>query len=75
MQKLHNEVVHDVTRLYYTVVYARQQEQLTDDVVAQIEQFVDIAEKLLNSATPGDMNKSKFDLMLIGLAKVAEGFG
>ena len=31
LQKLHNEVVHDVTRLYYTVVYARQQQQLADE--------------------------------------------
>jgi outer membrane protein TolC len=69
VQKLHNEVVHDVTRLYYTVVYARQQEQLASDVVAQIEAFKDIAEKLLNSATPGEMTKAKLDLMIIGLAR------
>ena len=67
VQKLHNEVVHDVTRLYYTVVYAKQQEQLADDTVAQVEAFVDIGKKLLNSATPGDMTKAKYNLMILGL--------
>ncbi|HXD86866.1 MAG TPA: TolC family protein, partial [Urbifossiella sp.] len=70
LQKLHNEVVHDVTRLYYTVVYARQQQQLADDVVAQVETFVDIARKLLNSATPGDMTQAKLDVMMIALTKI-----
>ena len=69
VQKLHNEVVHDVTRLYYTVVYAKQQEQLADDTVAQIEAFVDIARKILNTAMPGDMTKAKLDLMIIGMSK------
>jgi len=70
VQKVHNDVVHDVTRLYYSVVYARQQEQFASDVVAQVEAFVDIARKLLNSGTPGEMTKAKLDLMLIQLAKV-----
>src|SRR5207302_6585546 len=70
VQKVHNEVVHDVTRLYYSVVYARQQEQFANDVVAQLEAFVDIGKKLLNSATPGDMTQAKLDVMLIALAKV-----
>jgi hypothetical protein len=72
LQKLHNEVVHDVTRLYYTVVYARQQSLLADDIVAQMETFVDIAKKLLNSATPGDMTQAKLDLMLIAQGEILE---
>lgn len=69
MQKTHNEVVQDVTRLYYTVVYARQQEALTEDVVAQIELLVDIGRKLLKSPNPGDMTVQKLDAMEIGLAE------
>jgi len=36
-QKLHNEVVQDVTRLYYTAVYAKQQKELADNVVARMD--------------------------------------
>jgi outer membrane protein TolC len=70
VQKLHNEVVHDVTRLYYSVVYARQQQQLANDIVAQMKEFIKVAEALLNSATPGDMNQLKLDLMKQGLADI-----
>lgn len=70
VQKLHNEVVHDVTRLYYSVVYARQQDQFANDIAAQMKDFVDKAEKLLNSPTPGDMNKLKLELMRQGLAEI-----
>jgi len=70
VQKLHNELVHDVTRLYFSVVYARQQEQLANDIVAQMKAFVKLAEDLLNSGSPGDMNQLKLDLMKQGLAKV-----
>jgi len=69
VQKLHNEVVHDVTRLYYTVVYARQAGQIADDVVAQLELLVKIGRDLLNSPQPGDMTKAKLDAMEIGLAE------
>lgn len=70
VQKVYNDVVHDVTRLYYSVVYARQQELLANDIVAQIDTFVDISRKLLNSPTPGEMTKTKLDVMLIQQAKV-----
>jgi outer membrane protein TolC len=69
VQKTHNEVVQDVTRLYYTVVYAGQQEAIAADVVAQIELLVDIGEKILKSPMPGQMTRQKLDVMLIGLAE------
>lgn len=72
VQKLHNEVVHDVTRLYYTAVYAHQQTEFAEDVAAQVNEFVKIAKALLDSATPGEMNQAKFDLMLIGQARSQE---
>lgn len=72
LQKLHNEVVHDVTRLYYTVVYAKQQQQFADDVGAQVAEFVKIAEALLKSATPGEMNQLKFDAMKVGQSRIVK---
>ncbi|MBN9520186.1 TolC family protein [bacterium] len=67
IQKTHNEVVHDVTRLYYTVVYTRQVGGIAEDVVAQVELLTKIGRDVLNSATPGKMTKLKLDAMEIGL--------
>jgi outer membrane protein TolC len=75
VQKTYNEVVHDVTRLYYSVVYAKVQERHAEHVVAQVEAFADISKKLLDSATPGEMTPLKYDLMLIALAKVRKLHG
>ncbi len=69
-QKLHNEVVQDVTRLYYTSVYAKQQLQLADRMVFRLSGLVDIAEVFLKE-TPakdlGDFNLGKLQLMKSGL--------
>jgi outer membrane protein TolC len=48
-QKLHNEVVQDVTRLYYTAVYARQQQQLAENVVTRLEFLVEVGRELLKT--------------------------
>lgn len=48
-QKLHNEIVQDVTRLYYTAVYARQQQQLAENVVVRIEFYVGLGRTLLET--------------------------
>lgn len=48
-QKLHNEVVQDVTRLFYTAVYAKQQQQLAENVVAQLDFLVDVGRDLLKT--------------------------
>lgn len=69
VQKVHNEIVQDATRMYYTIVYARQQEGLAEDVVAQLDLLVELAKKILNSKDPGEMTKAKLDLMEIGLGK------
>lgn len=70
VQKTYNEVVHDVTRLYYSVVYAKLQDAHAKDVVAQLEAFADISKKLLDSPTPGEMTQAKYDTMIIAVAKV-----
>ncbi len=70
-QKLHNEVVQDVTRLYYTSVYAKQQQQLAETVVARLTVLVDIAERLLKETKDAKdlegFNTLKLQLMKTGL--------
>jgi outer membrane protein TolC len=51
-QKLYNEVVQDVTRLYYTSVYAKQQQQLAESIVARLVFYVKIGEVLLKEKDP-----------------------
>jgi outer membrane protein TolC len=48
-QKLHNEIVQDVTRLYYTAVYAKQQHQLAETIVLRMDQLVKAGDILLKT--------------------------
>src|SRR5579872_4146037 len=48
-QKAHNEVIQDVTRLYYTAVYAKQQGELAEEMVGVLTQLADIIEKIITS--------------------------
>ncbi|HEX4610931.1 MAG TPA: hypothetical protein VH092_22260, partial [Urbifossiella sp.] len=66
IQKTHNEIVHDVTRLYYTAVYAHQVSLIAEDVVAQVELLTKIGRDVLNSPNPGTMTKAKLNAMEIG---------
>jgi outer membrane protein TolC len=67
LQKVHNEVVQDVTRLYYSVVYARQQEYFADDVAGQLEVLVKIMRDIVNSKMPENLTNLKLDVAEIGL--------
>ena len=69
VQKIHNEVVYDVTHLYFTVVYAQQQEAVARDVVDQLETVIRIAKEILASPMPGRMNALKLSTMNIGMAE------
>jgi hypothetical protein len=51
-QKAHNEVIQDVTRMYYTAVYAKQQGDLANEMVEQLEYYVKLIIDLLNSKVP-----------------------
>jgi outer membrane protein TolC len=66
IQKKQNELTQATTRLYFTVVYARQQQEITEDVVAQIELLMTIARELLKA---GDkrITQGKIDTMGLGL--------
>ncbi len=75
-QKAHNEVVQDVTRLYYTAVYAKQQQVIADDLVGQLTELVEIVREILKTAkNPGDLgglSNSKLLAMEIGLNTAKE---
>lgn len=70
-QKLHNEIVQDVTRLYYTAVYAKQQQQLAENVVLRLEFLVAVGEELLRTtkdvSTLKGFNTIKLRMMENGL--------
>lgn len=74
-QKVHNEVIQDVTRMYYTAVYARQQGELADDIVGTLENLAKLIEKILESKVPpdqlGGLNKGKLLVVQMGV-KTAE---
>ena len=68
LQKVHNEIVQDVTRLYFTVVYARQQFEYADDVAGQLEVLHGIARTVAESGSPGNLSTLKIKVMGLGLA-------
>lgn len=75
-QKAHNEVVQDVTRLYYSAVYAKQQEAIAAGVVGDLKELVDIAWDILNKATNikelEGLTRGKILAMEIGLREARE---
>jgi outer membrane protein TolC len=71
LQKAHNEVVQDVTRMYYTAVYARQQYNLANETVETLSALAIIIQDILNSKLPldqlGGLNMAKLDVVLMGV--------
>lgn len=68
-QKLHNEVVQDVTRLYYTAVYAKQQLWVADSLVARLGNLIAIGEETLKSTPAAQLegfNTLKLQMMKNG---------
>ena len=47
--KAEQEVTYDVTRMYFTYVYATQQEMTANDIVEQMETFYRVAEDILKA--------------------------
>jgi outer membrane protein TolC len=70
-QKAQQEVIQDVTRLYYTAVYAKQAEQIVNELTPFIQQLIDVANDLLEKTpNPKDLEgltRGKVDAMEIGL--------
>jgi outer membrane protein TolC len=51
--KAQQENVYDISRLYYTYVYATQQEYTATEIVEQMENFYEIANEILRSGAAG----------------------
>ena len=75
-QKAHNELVQDVTRMYYTAVYAKQQQGIADEVVDQLEDLEVLIKKILEEAkTPdelGGLSPGKLLTVQIGVREAKE---
>lgn len=50
--KAHQEIRYDVCRLYYTVVYARQQEFIVNEITEQLKLYKDFVDKFLAKPEP-----------------------
>ncbi len=68
--KVQQETVYDVTRLYYTFVYARQQELTASDIIEQMEVFYDIADELLKQGAQPNLNQFSLFRMEDAIAEV-----
>lgn len=53
-QRVHNELVEDTIRLYFTAVYAQQQKAIADEVVEQLQDLIEILENIIKKATTPD---------------------
>lgn len=68
--KVQSETVYDVTRLYYTFVYARQQEITATDIIDQMDVFYDIAKELVEQGAQPDLNQFSLFRMEDAIAEV-----
>ena len=68
--KVQFETVYDVTRLYYTFVYARQQELTATDILEQMDVFYDIAKELVEQGAQPDLNQFSLFRMEDAIAEV-----
>ena len=75
-QKAHNELVYDVTRLYYTAIYARQQEAIATDVSEYLEAMRKLIRDLLDNTTDvkqlEGLSEGKYLAVKMGLAQAQE---
>jgi outer membrane protein TolC len=58
VQQAQRDTTYDVTRMYYTFVYAKQQEQTAASVIEDMELYYKVAEDLLKA---GGMPNKRFD--------------
>ncbi|MBA4190671.1 MAG: hypothetical protein C0467_22025 [Planctomycetaceae bacterium] len=76
LQKARNEIVQDVTRLYYSAVYAKQAEAVASDLGGQLEELTKLAWEILkNEPDPKKLEgltRGKILLMEIGIREVRE---
>lgn len=60
--KVRQENTYDICRLYYTYVYATQQEQTASEIVAQLEVFYDLLRDLLKLPPDPKLKVNEFTL-------------
>ena len=65
IKKKQNELTQDVTRLYFSVVYARQQEAVVEDVVEQLLVLLPVAEARVKAPPPNNIDPGKVSAMKI----------
>ncbi len=53
VEKARQETIYDVTRLYYTYVYARQQEHAVTDVIESMEVYYKVAKQIVDEGLGG----------------------
>ena len=53
------EVIYDVARMYFTYVYATQQEQTANEIVEQMETFYRVAEEILKAGVVDPENQNQ----------------
>jgi outer membrane protein TolC len=68
--KVQQEAVYDVTRLYYTFIYARQQENTATEIIEQMEVFYDIAKELVEQGAQPNLNQFSLFRMEDAIAEV-----
>lgn len=68
--KVQQETLYDVTRLYYTYIYARQQEQTANDIIDQMEVFYGIAKELVEKGAEPKLNQFSLFRMEDAIAEV-----
>lgn len=49
VEKAQHDITYDVTRMYYSFVYARQQEQTAIDVIEQMDTYYKVAREIVES--------------------------
>lgn len=57
VRKVEHEINYDVTRLYWSYVYARQQQTTADDVTVLLEEVVKNAKSILDAGVPDPKGK------------------
>ena len=60
--KAQYDATYDVSRMYYTFVYARQQEQTATGVIDEMELFYDVAKKVLEAGGAPNKKLDQFTL-------------
>ena len=75
-QKVHNELVQDVTRMYFTAVFAKQQQAIADDVLEQLVDLEVLIKKIIEEAkTPAEaegVNPGKLMTVQIGIREARQ---